>query len=367
MTTRVDDNAAGDDDLRARFREVRTAAQSRGEPTRLLALATRHRRARARARTTARIAAAVVAVAGLGLTVAAASASPGPEGEVATDQSTTEGVPTDAPLAVLLADGSVARVLPGDEPEVVAPAGLGIREIARGRSPHELLVVTGGEQTGACDVGSIGWLDEGDVEEIAQGGGPVLSPDGSRLAYVQARSTGSGSCDGADVVVRELDTGEERRWGATEMSAENVNDLAPTSRLTWSPDSTALSFGTYDGYLNLLSVERAGTSVADGVRTRDDRPGVQIPFWARTGALHVVDVGGGEQNRSSPFVIVDPETGSTVRTVTETSGGKTIAAISDDGQIVYAISGLRGEVERFREGQWTKVDLDGVRSLITLA
>lgn len=80
----------------------------------------------------------------------------------------------------------------------------------------------------------------GPEQEVAKGISAALSPDGRFLAYVGEGS--GGNCNREPLVVRDLQTGDERRWKWT---AENPDDpylqRGPYA-LAWSPDSRFIAF-----------------------------------------------------------------------------------------------------------------------------
>jgi hypothetical protein len=93
-------------------------------------------------------------------------------------------------------------------------------------------------------------LTGGEVERVATGGSPSVSPDGRQLAYAAhgaahgAPTAEAFSCLNS-VVVRNLDTGDERAW----VPADDWWDrLSTVDHLTWAPDSRRLAFAqSYEG------------------------------------------------------------------------------------------------------------------------
>lgn len=81
-------------------------------------------------------------------------------------------------------------------------------------------------------------LDDGTVAEIGAGEAPAVSPDGSQLAYLERQPVAASGVCPTDLVVRDLTTGDERRW--RDASSYGPDVLPPLDGLIWAPDSRTI-------------------------------------------------------------------------------------------------------------------------------
>lgn len=163
-------------------------------------------------------------------------------------------------------------------------------------------------------------LADGTTSVLGAGTDPVVSPDGSLLAY--ARS--GGSCgDEAQVVVRDLRTGAERVWRTGGLSP--TTPVEPRS-LSWAADGATLAFHLVSGdavEVRLLAVSGSGGQLGDARRLApaDPRATWQLPvFEGLSGRFSVVETCCGSDPGTPRIVRVDLASGSAVGAATTLPG-----------------------------------------------
>lgn len=138
----------------------------------------------------------------------------------------------------------------------------------------------------------------GNTEPIDAGFGPALSPDTSKLAFVRLELSETGACDKETLVVRDLATGTDREWssyhpaGADQPATDaRYNDAAIISTPAWSPDSSRLAVGLYNGSLAIVDASAPGGDILANTRQLPSQTrGLQYPVWTSE-ALFVASVG----------------------------------------------------------------------------
>lgn len=138
------------------------------------------------------------------------------------------------------ADGSVVREL--GEVDVKGKSGfsetIGFPPLLAPSPDGRWLYLARSVPNELCDSpGAMAQIDRIDLTQpdsidshLAMGGGPAVSPDGRKLAYV----TSSTDCGPHDIlVVREIESGQEQRWSA--------GDSFTAAMPHWSPDSRLIS------------------------------------------------------------------------------------------------------------------------------
>ena len=155
----------------------------------------------------------------------------------------------------------------------------------------------------------------------------ALSQDGSSLAYLSGSPPDSYPGGGNRIVIRDLESGEERSW-ATGREVPSVGHMqaqadAPgvdaryvgVRSLSWGPDNRTLAF-LLDGTILLLDTQAPGTGITDARRlpAPDGYKDHAIVFLGQTGDLavsrhHLLGPGSFPQGE---LVRVDPDS----RTVT---------------------------------------------------
>ncbi len=130
--------------------------------------------------------------------------------------------------------------------------------------------------------------DGGRNRFLAKGGGPVWSPDGTRIAYLAA---GEGS-EGAQIFVR---------WMDAEGATSQITRVSHGPRsVTWSPDGKWLSFGMFVPKMDDWAIDlpapppgatwTPGPRIVDRLHYRADRQGYTQPGFVH---LFVVQADGG--------------------------------------------------------------------------
>ena len=167
-------------------------------------------------------------------------------------------------------------------------------------------------------------LAGGEVERVATGGSPSVSPDGRQLAYAAhgaahgASPAEATSCLNS-VVVRDLDTGAERAWVPTD---DWWDRLSAVDHLTWAPDSRRLAFAqSYEGAaVRIIDTAVPGTITASGslrvTAPWDWVESLGAPVWlpesdrvAAVGTCCYTDEG--PHNGETVALAIDPVTGAT--------------------------------------------------------
>jgi dipeptidyl aminopeptidase/acylaminoacyl peptidase len=185
---------------------------------------------------------------------------------------------------------------------------------------------------------------DSEIYEVATGGGtptflvtgsdPAVSPDGSSLAYV---------LDSTAVVLRDIDTGQERSWASAPGSEYVIHDL------TFTDDGQALAFTAappdepavlYALDLLRLSSVTAGGSLNDAGRLGppEDAPtgtGWSTPDHRSTDHLiGVVEtccaLGAGGYDGNTSFAFIDPTTAQSPESVPVTGGSGTVVMAKYD-------------------------------------
>lgn len=200
-----------------------------------------------------------------------------------------------------------------DEPDTSSAAGsiawsVDGSRIAFGRnySWHSSIVVVNADGSGFREFDDLGGRSDNSSSDAAYAGALAWSPDGSEIAYEQARFPGTD--DGSYVMAVELDTGEvrtllgRRRLGCCYHGASG-------GTLRWSPDGSLLGEATSDeGGQPLVALIRS-----DGSGLRASYQGVSFD-WSPDGTRLVVatmthPMPGWE---TTSLFIVDRETGDRV-------------------------------------------------------
>lgn len=99
---------------------------------------------------------------------------------------------------------------------------------------------------------------QGGPRVITQGRWPVVSPDGSALAYAAPLTSGGACGNPSGVIVRNLRTGSERRWTLPE-TAIGSGDFV--GFLSWAPDSRQVAFAEFSTStrVRVLDTARSGS------------------------------------------------------------------------------------------------------------
>lgn len=105
-------------------------------------------------------------------------------------------------------------------------------------------------------------LEGGDVELLGPGSSPQVSNDGRYLAYSGPRQSLP-----ATIVVRELSTGEERRWSVDSDDPDFFHYNGRISDITWSPDDTRLAYvSAYEGSeVRVLDLDAGSLSASEPI------------------------------------------------------------------------------------------------------
>lgn len=221
---------------------------------------------------------------------------------------TIVAVTGEADIVVLGLDGEIRRTL--------VPHGTGADGLAL--SPDGRTVFFSRFATEcASEIAQVS-VEGGPVVPIGPGRAPAVSFDGTRLAYAA-----DADCDGQDeLVVRELDTGEEQRWPDLDPGAGDEGLPVALTRLSWSPDGRTVAYAVQleDGVgMQLHDVTKATTVTGNARRLQP--PGAagtvyRDPVYIATGEKPVISAielqGYGVEACQGDVVSVDPAT----RTVT---------------------------------------------------
>lgn len=278
-------------------------------------------------------------------------------------------------------DPLVAITSDGDLVLVDAVSGTVVRTVREGVAPD-------GEQTGLSvtpdrsavylhvatdwpgDVVRVS-LDDGTLEDVGEGYGPAVSPDGRTLAYVSVR-TGEGT-EERGIGLVDLTTGETRFV----LDDECVACERVLGSVTWSADGRALyvvagwgdhPFGTDVVALDVTDEHLAPTVQAGRVVGPDRSEGAVPSGWHAVttlpdGSLAVAgseepdgapargpDTMGDEVRDDASFLaVVDPATGDVVRKVTVPDVSASSLRASPDGRHVV----FRGRAYDPGTGTWT--------------
>ena len=200
--------------------------------------------------------------------------------------------------------------------------------------------------------GELIWiLPDGSIESIGDGGelvvGPIVSPDGSRLAF----AAGSTPND-MEVWVRDLERGINTRIS----SLDGFVFLS-----AWSPDGTEIAAMNFNP-ANRESGQKTVFLAADGSGpTRDPYPGLLAAFdpdWKR--AAMTTDPRGG----SAQISAIDLTELTVMGEVTTSNGAFLFLSLSPDGEYILYESSVSGKQQVFctrfpsGEGRW-QVSSDG--------
>jgi len=185
-------------------------------------------------------------------------------------------------------------------------------------------------------------LDGGTPVFVAQGADPAVSPDGTKLAYVQesaGRCRGSGGCPpftlDQPVIVRDLVTGSQHRVPAAVTTG--------ASALSWSPDDVHLAISDGNGFwVSDTSTAASATNPVAVFPPANASP----PYWSdahyrgSTGAISAVaycpETVGCDQ--STDVVSIDPTT-SQATLLAHLNFGTSSLTFDDSGQ-TFAYIGL---------------------------
>jgi hypothetical protein len=142
----------------------------------------------------------------------------------------------------------------------------------------------------------------GPTGAVAYGRRVTVSPDGRFMAYVHDPDGPEKGSLMEEIVVRDLDTGTERRFPGPPVPARIPDEMDDPiiNDLSISPDSTRLAFDYFEGgevlVLDLVSAELLGEARAVPV------DGARSPAWRSDGTLAVAGMGGS-------VLTFDPTTG----------------------------------------------------------
>lgn len=149
----------------------------------------------------------------------------------------------------------------------------------------------------------------GEVESMGRGFAPAPSPDGRLLAYGY---TGDDlrPCLAGGIAVRDLETGDERRFPDSEAppTADDCPAGGWVDRITWAPDSRHLAYtvaGDPEGRVWILDTDR-DDDLGEAELLDADRA-YASPAWLPDGRVAVAEVDGPDDERQ--LVVVDPDTG----------------------------------------------------------
>jgi hypothetical protein len=197
-------------------------------------------------------------------------------------------------------------------------------------------------------------LAGGEVERMATGGSPSVSPDGRQLAYAAAAEAHGGpvtdpaSCLNS-VVVRDLETGAERAWVATD---DWWDRLSAVDHLTWAPDSRRLAFQqSYEGAaVRLIDTAGSGTIASAGnlppTPPWDWIDSLGAPVWLPAGD-RVAVVGTccyadeGPHNGEYVALAIDPATGAVEELRALPEGGLSLDVDATGRHLLLAQGDLR--------------------------
>ena len=239
----------------------------------------------------------------------------------------------DAIVVISTATGKVIRTLEKADPG--RPSGSFTPDIALSPDRKTLYFVRTGENFG-CDqtIMSVP-VAGGQKRVVAQGHSPALSPDGRFLAY-SGKGTGP-NCDHHPLVVRELDSGDERRWTWAAEDPEDVYESGGAYGLSWAQDSKSLAFYRNVGdpqWETWVLDATQGRTLLDAKKVGREGEGWEDPVFLKDGSLALVhtvrsihDLPGGRHriiNVSTTGdvrgVIVDPDADITGLAVDRTAG-----------------------------------------------
>lgn len=153
-------------------------------------------------------------------------------------------------------------------------------------------------------------LDASTPSTVAAGSNPAITKDGRRLAYLAP--------DASALVVRDMRTGEERKWTPTpEVDLPDRTTLLDYA-MSWSPDGRHLAFALIQpDEVFLLDTRGSGTTLAAAKRIGPPgEAGAEAwaqPVFQPSGKLAVLKTCC-DESLDYPLLIVDPATGDVTRT-----------------------------------------------------
>jgi Tol biopolymer transport system component len=151
------------------------------------------------------------------------------------------------------------------------------------RAPDGTAVYFGqsGSPCGASGVFRVPADGSGPATRVADGALPAVSPDGTKLAYADARAPGI--CL-ATLVVRDLSTGTERAWQPP--PSDGYFALGSIQKIDWAPDSRTVVFSfQYEGsatYVLDTATEGRLDEAARLLRVDGVGAGTAMPAWRST-------------------------------------------------------------------------------------
>jgi hypothetical protein len=214
--------------------------------------------------------------------------------------SSSDVMPRIAVLAddrIVVLDGQQAdllTLLPGTSPYL---GSSGIAEFAVSADARDVYLAVNNEAADPCGAELRHYRpnedESGETFEViaSRAAYPALSPDGSKLAYVEFGGSSAEDCP-QTLIVHDLETGDELGWTATAVEGFDVPDVPELeiTRLRWAPDSQQLAFeGSYvEGATLVRDLWTVDTAVEDDGTPSDATPVMpesldEPDFWSLAG------------------------------------------------------------------------------------
>jgi hypothetical protein len=296
---------------------------------------------RARVARRRRVALAVLAAASLGLSAGIAITELGDRGDrpspgpFVTEPAVSPGQAADIPDTIVALDHGNFGV-EGDERIVVIETSTGrlLRVLAKGTTGAEPISfgpslaltpdgrtvyfeqLTSGSHCAAGRIMTVP-LTGGTPRLVVEGTAVAISPNGRMLAYVAMGQT-KPDCTRPDLVVRDLNSGRERRW---RWAAEDPNDpyqQRGAQKLAWAPNGRHLAFERNVGdpmeQVWVLDTTR-GTTLLDAINVTPDRKVWSSPTYIAAGLAVIEGIRSihDPEGVSGRIILVDPSDGRVLR------------------------------------------------------
>lgn len=260
-------------------------------------------------------------------------------------------------VAISSATGKVLRVVARGVAADPAPVNISFLDVSRAPNGDVYFTRSGSDENWSC-----GWSIRmvpaagGAEVTIARGFGAAVSPDGTRLAYVSPETTGN--CTNESLVIRDLATGDERRWEFAKTRPGDPAEGRGPFGLAWSPDSKRLAFHrvTGDPYYQVWFLDPTqGTKLTDAREFTPRSETRRDPVYGGTRFIAAVkDLMPGEGGDFDPSQIVSLDAdGKTVEVLADPK--KHIESLDADASGEYLVFTTSAGVFRWSDGTLTQI------------